>query len=152
MAISYNKTNWVNNETKLNAENLNHIEDGIKNVTNEVNKLENGAVAVEKANADGQGSVIHETYETKTAANAKLTEAKTYADDKIAELDVIETGSDGSYIEKISETNGKIEVIIQAFDSTPTDNSNKGVKSGGVKSYVDNKINEAIGNVIEKGY
>ena len=152
MAISYNKTNWVNNETKLNAENLNHIEDGIKNVTNEVNKLENGAVVAEKANRDGQGSVIHETYETKTSANAKLSEAKTYADDKIAELDVTETGSDGSYIEKISETNGKIEVIIQAFDSTPTDNSNKGVKSGGVKSYVDNKINEAIGNVIEEAF
>ena len=152
MAISYNKTNWVNNETKLNAENLNHIEDGIKNVTNEVNKLENGAVVAEKANRDGQGSVIHETYETKTAANAKLSEAKTYADDKIAELDVTETGSDGSYIEKISETNGKIEVIIQAFDSTPTDNSNKGVKSGGVKSYVDRKINEAIGNVIEEAF
>ena len=152
MAISYNKTNWVNNETKLNAENLNHIEDGIKNVTNEVNKLENGAVVAEKANRDGQGSVIHETYETKTAANAKLLEAKTYADDKIAELDVTETGSDGSYIEKISETNGKIEVIIQAFDSTPTDNSNKGVKSGGVKSYVDRKINEAIGNVIEEAF
>ena len=26
MAIEYNKTNWVNNATKLNAANINHIE------------------------------------------------------------------------------------------------------------------------------
>jgi len=140
MAISYNKTNWVNNETKLNAENLNHIEDGIKNVTDEVNKIEDGTVVAEKANKDRQGLVIHETYETKNAANAKLAEAKTYADDKVAGLDVAEAGSDGSYIEKISETDGKITATVQEFDSTPTNNSNKGVKSGGVKSYVDNAI------------
>lgn len=28
--ISYTKTNWVNNVTKLNADNMNHIEDGIE--------------------------------------------------------------------------------------------------------------------------
>lgn len=32
--ISYTKTNWVNNETKLNAANMNHIEDGILAATN----------------------------------------------------------------------------------------------------------------------
>lgn len=37
MAIEYNKTNWVNNETKLNATNMNHIEDGIKNASDELN-------------------------------------------------------------------------------------------------------------------
>ena len=152
MAISYNKTNWVNNETKLNAENLNHIEDGVKNVTDEVNKIEDGTVVVEKAYKDGQGLVIHETYETKTATNAKLTEAKTYADDKIEALNVAETGSDGSYIEKVSETNGKIVVTVQAFDSTPTNNSNKGVKSGGVKSYVDNAIQIAITGALMEDY
>lgn len=43
MAIEYNKTNWVNNVTKLNATNMNHIEDGIEAVTNAVNdiKLDN---------------------------------------------------------------------------------------------------------------
>ena len=30
MAIEYNKTNWVNNVTKLNADNMNHIENGIE--------------------------------------------------------------------------------------------------------------------------
>ena len=28
--ISYIKTNWVNNVTKLNADNMNHIENGIE--------------------------------------------------------------------------------------------------------------------------
>ena len=28
--ISYTKTNWVNNVTKLNADNMNHIENGIE--------------------------------------------------------------------------------------------------------------------------
>lgn len=37
MAIEYNKTNWVNNDTKLNAKNMNHIEDGIKNASDELN-------------------------------------------------------------------------------------------------------------------
>lgn len=37
--ISYTKTNWVNNVTKLNADNMNHIEDGIKNASDEVNVL-----------------------------------------------------------------------------------------------------------------
>lgn len=37
MAIEYNKTNWVNNETKLNADNMNHIEDGIKDASDELN-------------------------------------------------------------------------------------------------------------------
>ena len=37
--ISYTKTNWVNNVTKLNADNMNHIEDGIKNVSVAINTL-----------------------------------------------------------------------------------------------------------------
>ena len=39
MAISYTKTNWVNNVTKLNADNMNHIENGIKNASDAINTL-----------------------------------------------------------------------------------------------------------------
>lgn len=39
MALNYQKTNWVNNETKLNADNMNKIEDGIKNASDEVSVL-----------------------------------------------------------------------------------------------------------------
>lgn len=37
MAIEYNKTTWVNDNTLLNADNMNHIEDGIEAATNAIN-------------------------------------------------------------------------------------------------------------------
>lgn len=37
MAIEYNKTTWVNDNTPLNADNMNHIEDGIEAAINGVN-------------------------------------------------------------------------------------------------------------------
>lgn len=37
MAIEYNKTTWLNDNTPLNADNMNHIEDGIEAVTNAIN-------------------------------------------------------------------------------------------------------------------
>lgn len=36
MAIEYNKTTWLNDNTPLNADNMNHIEDGIEAVTNAI--------------------------------------------------------------------------------------------------------------------
>ena len=48
--ISYKKTNWVNNVTKLNADNMNHIENGIEAATVEINTL-NGDLA-NKASID----------------------------------------------------------------------------------------------------
>ena len=39
MALNYQKTNWVNNETKLNADNMNKIEDGIKNSSDGINAI-----------------------------------------------------------------------------------------------------------------
>ena len=35
--MAYNKTFWIDGETKLNAENLNHIEEGIESVSNKAN-------------------------------------------------------------------------------------------------------------------
>lgn len=37
MAIEYNKTTWLNDNTPLNADNMNHIEDGIEAATNAIN-------------------------------------------------------------------------------------------------------------------
>ena len=34
MKIRYNKTNWVNNETPVNADNMNKIETGLENLYN----------------------------------------------------------------------------------------------------------------------
>ena len=37
MSIEYNKTTWSNDNTPLNADNMNHIEDGIEAATNAIN-------------------------------------------------------------------------------------------------------------------
>ena len=37
MSVTYNKTNWVNDVTPLDANNMNNIENGIENLVNEVN-------------------------------------------------------------------------------------------------------------------
>lgn len=37
MGIEYNKTTWLNDNTPLNADNMNHIEDGIEAATNAIN-------------------------------------------------------------------------------------------------------------------
>ena len=41
MAIIYNPTEWIDNETLLNAEQLNHIESGLVKVKDEVNNVRN---------------------------------------------------------------------------------------------------------------
>lgn len=44
MAIEYYKTTWSNDNTPLNADNMNHIEDGIEAATNAVNDAVNNSV------------------------------------------------------------------------------------------------------------
>ena len=50
MTLEYDKTNWVDDSTRLNAENLNHIEVGIEDCVDAINALEDkvgeGASAV----------------------------------------------------------------------------------------------------------
>lgn len=38
--MPYIRTNWVNNKTKLNADNMNNIEDGINQTTSSINKID----------------------------------------------------------------------------------------------------------------
>lgn len=63
MAIEYNKTNWVNNITKLNATNMNHIEDGIEAVTNAVNSVADIPIS----EGTGTNSLVVNDIETNTA-------------------------------------------------------------------------------------
>ena len=39
--MAYTKTNWVNGQTPINATNLNHIEDGIESVEQEIPEVKN---------------------------------------------------------------------------------------------------------------
>ena len=50
--MAYKKTEWINNETALSADNMNHIEDGISDIDNKINNSfgidEAGNVSVKK--------------------------------------------------------------------------------------------------------
>lgn len=76
---------------------------------------------VTKANAPGYNDILTKTvagttYETKTDATAKLTEAKGYTDSAIQGLDVEEVAvGTGEILSAISETDGKIAVTKRAL-------------------------------------
>ena len=76
---------------------------------------------VTKADAPGYGDILTKTsasttYETKTDATAKLTEAKGYTDSSIQGLDVEEVAvGTGEILSAISETDGKIAVTKRAL-------------------------------------
>lgn len=76
---------------------------------------------VTKANASGYNDILTKTvasttYETKTDATAKLTEAKGYTDSSIQGLDVAEVAvGAGEILSAISETDGKIAVTKRAL-------------------------------------
>lgn len=74
-----------------------------------------------KADAPGYTDILTKTsagttYETKTDATAKLTEAKGYTDSAIQDLDVTEVAvGTGEILSAISETDGKIAVTKRAL-------------------------------------
>lgn len=76
---------------------------------------------VTKADASGYNDILTKTvagttYETKTDATAKLTEAKGYTDSAIQGLDVTEVAvGTGEILSAISETDGKIAVTKRAL-------------------------------------
>lgn len=63
---------------------------------------------------------------------------KSYANDG---LDATDSAVLGSYVTAVSETNGVISVTREAADASPTENSNKMVKSGGVYTALSGKQN-----------
>lgn len=54
--MSYNKTNWSNGATALSAENFNHIENGLQDVSDMVDA---GAIPFD---VDAQSGVEHDLY------------------------------------------------------------------------------------------
>ena len=85
-----------NSETSYRTGNVNITKAniGLGNVDNtaDANKsvkhaaTADSATSATKATQDASGNVITSTYETKSAANSKLTEAKNYTDEKVANL------------------------------------------------------------------
>ncbi len=104
-----------------------------------------GTTPVNRATADASGNGIVATYETKADATAKLTEAKKYTDDKIGALDYTSKGADGSYVQKVSETDGVVSETIKEFDSTISAGSTS-VNAPSSKA-VEERIQEVIGGL-----
>ena len=65
-------------------------------------------------------------------------------------LDVSSVGGTGKYISEISEADGKINATAETMDDVPTENSNAPVKSGGIKTAIDDSVSlkTATGNPI----
>lgn len=83
--------------------------------------FETAANYIKKTEAVGYDDILTKTvasttYETKTDASTKLTEAKDYTDTEIGKLTLEEvTAGEGLIINKISQTNGKVSASIRAL-------------------------------------
>ena len=64
---------------------------------------------------------------------------------EIEKLDVSDSAVAGSYVTAVSEADGKISVTREAADASPTENSNKMVKSGGVYTELATKADKVTG-------
>ena len=85
---------------------------GITNLTTNLNNEISRAKAAEKVNADAIAAINN--VETGT-----LAQAKTYADEKVAGLDVNKvTADDGKYFNVYAEEDGKISMEQKAFETT----------------------------------
>ena len=73
---SYIKTNWVNNVTKLNADNMNHIENGIEALYTAISD-DSEPETIVRRNVNGQIIIADPTADNHAAT-------KKYIDEKIA--------------------------------------------------------------------
>lgn len=60
MSVTYNKTNWVNDVTPLDANNMNNIENGIESLVNEVNGADNTFSNALKGSKSGAAFLIND--------------------------------------------------------------------------------------------
>jgi hypothetical protein len=93
---------------------------------------------------NGAVKIVGKATSTATATTDRSTTLTTkgYVDSKITALDVTSVGEDGKYLQKISETDGKIKATAQAFDKTISNTStdNNAPTSKAVYSHVTNRL------------
>ena len=87
------------------------------------------ATSATKATQDGSGNTITSTYETKSAASAKLTEAKTYADSAAAQVKNDLLNGAGEAYDTLKELGDLINVNVDAIDALEAIAANKADKS-----------------------
>ena len=150
--ISYTKTNWVNNVTKLNADNMNHIENGIEAID-----IALGTKA-DKSYVDNAiaSSAVSPTVETETITGG--TKVTITDKDGAHEFDVMNgvngaagksayaSAQDGGFTGTEAQFNKGLSVMGQVdgventdalgIDTTVTQNSGNLITSGAVYSYI----------------
>ena len=150
--ISYTKTVWVNNVTKLNADNMNHIENGIETID-----IALGTKA-DKSYVDNAiaSSAVSPTVETKTMIGG--TKVTITDKDGAHEFDVMNgvngaagksaysSAHDGGFTGTEVQFNKGLSVMGQVdgvedtdalgIDTTVTQNSGNLITSGAVYSYI----------------
>lgn len=112
------------------------------------------ATSATKATQDGSGNTITSTYETKSDASAKLTEAKTYADSAASKVknDLL-SGAGGAY-DTLKELGDLIDINVDAIDALEIVAANKadkghthnyaGSSSAGGAATSANKVNNSL--------
>lgn len=150
--ISYTKTNWVNNVTKLNADNMNHIENGIETLAVALNTK----ASVDYVDNAIASSAVSPTVETETITGG--TKVTITDKDGAHEFDVMNgvngaagksayaSAQDGGFTGTEAQFNNGLSVMGQVdgvedadalgIDTTVTQNSGNLITSGAVYSYI----------------
>lgn len=88
--MSYERKIWVNNQTKLNATNMNHIEEGIESASVDASSsLELAQAATAKI--DSLSVSVTDAAQKATSASNLATEAKSLADDAVSQIKNVTT-------------------------------------------------------------
>lgn len=105
MALSYQKTNWVNNETKLNANNMNNIEEGVKKASDQIDEI---SKVIEPKNLFDASSdemrVMGGWYYTSSVGNTLTVEKNEYTDYYTAVKIPVNNVSDITFSTELTET------------------------------------------------
>ena len=106
--ISYIKTNWVNNVTKLNADNMNHIEDGIGAIDEDLKtKLDKSDIVQTTGNST---TSVMSQEATTTAINEVKESIGGDLDKKLDKITAV-LSNDSAYIEKKGGGQGTLPII-----------------------------------------
>ena len=140
--MAYTKTKWVNGTTKLNAYNLNHIEDGIEENSN---AIDTNTEAISNLQESTNGS-ISEVKASMEKMAAQLTnnslDGSVIKDESISESKLVKSSS---------STSGKIicflgDSISTAYNSVPT---NDGFNEQHAVYYTSSRVNTYLGGSID---
>lgn len=147
-------THATSADTATNATNANHAASA-DNATNAVNATNatnaTNAVNATKATQDAEGNVIDTTYETKSDASAKLTEAKDYTDQKLANL-TSGTTTVAKATEATKATQDASGNVITATYETKSDAEAKLTEAKGYADSVATKVKNDLLNGAGEAY